>query len=261
MAMILEELRDSRHTPKVAEASDFGRRTKKGSSATKVVCAYDLRSMADTRHPWDSGGVTITPNKHQMNILAFPTDSATDAELIQRWLNHRDQAAARALHSRYEANVQSIASRHAFSQDEIDDACQLVWQSIFAALPRFDATRPFAHWLRHIARCLCMRHAGQTQVHASRFQAHEPEAPEFFGEEPKTQTTGADITMHRESLRLLERGMADWKPVDRQILRLIRLENADAGEVSRRLGISENALRIRLSRLTERLRELRPKCA
>lgn len=130
---------------------------------------------------------------------------------------------------------------------EAEDAAQETFVRAWQSLPRFDPRRSFGPWLRGIAANVCLQALRRRGVHGRRQTSLEerpvdPPAPE-----------------QPESSPLADRAVAALRELDdtyRLPLVLFYLEEASVADVAAALGVSEGAVRVRLHRGREKLREL-----
>lgn len=129
---------------------------------------------------------------------------------------------------------------------EAEDAAQETFVRAWQSLPRFDTRRSFGPWLRGIAANVCLQALRRRGAHARRQTSLEerpvdPAAPEEVEASPL-----ADRAV--EALRELDETY-------RLPLTLFYLEDASVADVAAALGVSEGAVRVRLHRGREKLRE------
>lgn len=83
-------------------------------------------------------------------MAVMDLESCEDGDLAALALAGQ-QAAYRALLDRHRDRVLRIARHHCGDDDAALDITQQTFISAFAALPRYDRARPFAHWIARIA--------------------------------------------------------------------------------------------------------------
>lgn len=81
-------------------------------------------------------------------------------ELVQAWLGRGDEYAATELYRRMQPLARAVAAGFPALRSELDDAVQQIVIRAFAALPRFDRTRPLGPWLRTLALRHCLNRRG-----------------------------------------------------------------------------------------------------
>lgn len=178
--------------------------------------------------------------------------ACTDGELIALALGGR-QAAYRALMDRHRAVAFRLARHHCGNDDDAIEITQQSFIAAFAALGRFDSSRPFAHWLARIT------------LNKSRDRARRRKVRQFFSFAlPIEEAHGI-----AEASPGAERQVADREELDRamssigtlplklkEVLLLRTIEGLSQAEVAEVLKISEKAVETRLRRARARLREV-----
>lgn len=141
--------------------------------------------------------------------------------------------------------VLKIAASYAREREDRADLAQEIALQLWRAWPGYDATRPFSTWMYRVALNVAITH---------RRRAHAAPVHEALDAELDTLAGARDVDHEaREQLALVERAMAALGPLDRALL-LLHLEglpHAQCGEV---LGLTENNVAVRLSRIRQHLR-------
>jgi RNA polymerase sigma factor (sigma-70 family) len=178
--------------------------------------------------------------------LAAPADS--DAALLARWLERRDESAFAALVARHGPMVLSVCRRVLGDEHTAEDAFQatfLVLARKASALRRPEALPSF---LFGVALRLARKSRGS--LRRWMVQTH-PDVPEPADPHPHP----LDALTGRELLALLDEEVARLPEVYRLPLLLCVMQGRTVEEAERLLGWSNGSLRGRLARGREKLRE------
>jgi RNA polymerase sigma-70 factor, ECF subfamily len=105
-------------------------------------------------------------------------DADRDAQDARR-AQAGDRDAFAALVQRYVKRVHDLARRMLRDEQEAEDVTQQAFWNAWRALDRFDASRPFRHWLLRIASNLCRnRFASRRRRPADRARGGDDPAPD-----------------------------------------------------------------------------------
>jgi RNA polymerase sigma-70 factor (ECF subfamily) len=166
-----------------------------------------------------------------------------------RW--HR-QAAYRALMDRHRAAAFRLARHHCGNDDAAIDVTQQSFIAAFAALARYDGSRPFAHWLARIVINKAHDWARRRKVRQFfAFALPLDEAPEVAEPSPDAETQMAD----REELARTMTAIAALPAKLKEVLVLRTIEGLSQNEAANVLGVSEKAVETRLYRARAKLSE------
>lgn len=132
------------------------------------------------------------------------------------------------------------------SRSDAEEAAQDTFLAVFQGLPRYRLEQPFAHWLNVITlntcRMLLRRRAGETR----RRTAMERLSP------PPPQPEPRNGALRRLVVDLLDR----LDPGVRIPMLLHYVEGYTYVEIARELGLSQSAVKMRVSRGSNQLREM-----
>jgi len=156
----------------------------------------------------------------------------------------------------------AVARRLVRDEEDARDAVQEAFLSAFRSIGRFEGECRLATWLhRIVVNCCLMR---------LRTRRRHPEEP-IEDLLPKFQEDGhqvghpclfdwgdpADVLLERRQVRILVRRSIERLPETyRTVLVLREIEELDTAEVAELLGITENAVKVRLHRASQALRTL-----
>ena len=161
---------------------------------------------------------------------------------------------------RHGGRLLAVARRLMRSEEEARDALQEAFVLAFRALPKFAGQSRLSTWLHRI-----VVNAALMRLRACRSRPEEPLEPLLpaFQEDGHTvrryATWSADPEQlaGRAEVRRSVRAAIDRLPQSyRTVLVLRDLEELDTAEVAERLGVTPNAVKIRLHRARQALREL-----
>jgi RNA polymerase sigma-70 factor, ECF subfamily len=164
-----------------------------------------------------------------------------DAAAIQT-CRRGDRQAFRHLVEKYQAQAIGHAIGILGNREDALDAVQDAFIDAFQALKRFDVSRSFYPWFYVLLRNRCYK------LSASRLR-HKTESLE------QAEILEPTETMSYENVLLLERGLRQLDPEDREIITLKHLDGLSYEELSERLGIPAGTIMSRLFHARSRLRQ------
>lgn len=171
-----------------------------------------------------------------------------------------DDRAYESLVSEHGGRMLAVARRLLRDDEEARDAVQEAFVLAFRGLPRFAGQSRLSTWLHRIVVNASLMRLRSRRAHPE--ESIEPLLPTFLEDGHSSATYGewpesADRLLERAEVRERVRASIDRLPVTYRTVLLLRdLEELDTGEVARALGISANAVKIRLHRARQALREL-----
>jgi len=193
-----------------------------------------------------------------VEISRAGTDSA-EGGLVER-LREGDHDAFEELVRTYGGRLLAVTRRILRTEEDARDALQDALLSAFRNLDRFQGGSLLSTWLHRIA-----VNAALMKLRARRRHPDEP----IEGLLPVYQEDGhhrevfsswaepVDVAMARAENRALVRRSIDMLPENHRTILLLRdIEDMDTEETARMLGISSNAVKIRLHRARQALRTL-----
>ena len=172
----------------------------------------------------------------------------SDAELLERFVGGRDEAAEAAfsaLVERHGVMVLGVCRRVLGNRDEAEDAFQATFLVLARKAAAIARREQLASWLHGVAR----RAALDARARATRQKAREKRLGAMLPVEPPDQTMASELRtiLDEELARLPER--------HRAAIVLCELEGLSRREAALRLAISEGTLSSRLARAKSRLRD------
>jgi RNA polymerase sigma-70 factor (ECF subfamily) len=165
---------------------------------------------------------------------------AGDRDLFEVLMRRHNQRVYRA--------IRSILRDEA----EVEDAMQQTYLLAYAHLGEFAGASSFATWLTRIAVNEALGRL-RKRVHLVSIDEHR-EAGED-GAMSRRNATPEESAANREAVGILERAMDRLGPMYRSVVMLRDVEQLSTGETADALGITEEAVRIRLHRARLALRE------
>lgn len=153
----------------------------------------------------------------------------------------------------------AVARRLLRNDEDARDCLQECFVQAFRALPRFEGQAKLSTWLhRIVVNAALMKLRGRR---ARPEGSIESLLPSFHEDGHSTVafrdwTPGADELLEREEVRALVRAAIDQLPESHRTVLVLRdLEELDTAEAAAALGISPNAVKIRLHRARQALRQ------
>jgi RNA polymerase sigma-70 factor (ECF subfamily) len=159
-----------------------------------------------------------------------------------------DVAAFEGLMRRYNQRVFRAARAVLGDDAEAEDAAQQAWLSIYEHLPQWDARAAFSTWALRIVVHAAIRRSG-ARGRPLPLQLVEDAAPGPAAPSPE------DEVQRRQLRALLERAVDDLPQSLRVVLVLRDIEDLSGPETAVALGLTEEAVRVRLHRARRALRE------
>ncbi|MEO8195371.1 MAG: sigma-70 family RNA polymerase sigma factor [Thermoanaerobaculia bacterium] len=184
----------------------------------------------------------------------------SDERSLLAALRAGDDRAYERLVSEHGGRMLAVARRMLRNDEEAQDALQEAFVLAFRGLPRFEGHSRLSTWLHRI-----VVNASLMKLRSRRARPEEsiePLLPTFMEDGHSTHAYGEwpevpDRVLERSEVCGLVRASIDrLPPTYRTVLLLRDIEELDTGEVAEQLGISANAVKIRLHRARQALREL-----
>ncbi len=182
----------------------------------------------------------------------------TDSELVQK-VRNGEGAAFEILLERYQALVHLVAYRQLGREDQVEDVAQEAFQKAFFKLNSLDDPARFKAWLVRITANLALDHlrqrknAGVSLDDTGAFNAAESAASSNAPARSDLQAAGDQALNNELRTQIVEAIYS--LPEDYQIPAAMRyLEEVPYREISKRMGLREEALRKRIHRANLMLR-------
>ena len=182
-----------------------------------------------------------------------------DADLVAR-LQAGDSGAFEALVRQHSMPLLRVARRILRSEEDARDAVQDAFISAYKSIGRFASSSRLSTWLhRIVVNTSLMRLRTQRRHPEEDIEAHLPRFLEDGHQvEPSVAwSEPADEMVQREEVRGIVRAAIDRLPEQYRIVLLLRdIEEMTTEETAEALGITANAVKIRLHRARQALRTL-----
>ena len=196
-----------------------------------------------------------------MNVARFPSPhpETPDEEQLLAGLRRGDDDAFELLVRTYGGRLLQVARRF-LREEDARDALQEAFLSAFKSIERFDGKAKISTWLHRIVvnAALMRLRKKSSQVEESL----EPLLPTFL-EDGHRANPGSpwpenpEETLGREELRDSVRQAIDQLPVKYRSVVLLRdIEQLSGAETGELLGLTPNAVKVRLHRARQALREI-----
>jgi RNA polymerase sigma-70 factor (ECF subfamily) len=155
-----------------------------------------------------------------------------------------DSAAATDLLAREEGALRRVIQRYVRDAATVDDVYQEVSLKVLRRLDTVREPAALRGWLFQLARNACLDHLRRCDrhTHVSQESLREHSAGGDLGRSP------SETFLSRERIEAVRRAMNKLPPSQREVLRLRVEESLDHQAISERLGISRQAVEVRLCR-------------
>jgi RNA polymerase sigma-70 factor (ECF subfamily) len=184
----------------------------------------------------------------------------SDESALLAGLRSGDQHAYENMVKRHGGRLLEVARRLLRSEEDARDALQDAFLQAFRALPRFEGQSSLGTWLHRIAVNACLMRLRSRRARPE--ESIEPLLPKFI-EDGHQETPSVDWPepcdrlLERREIREMVRQAIDKLPESYRTVLLLRdIEEMDTAEAAQALEISENAVKVRLHRARQALREL-----
>lgn len=155
-----------------------------------------------------------------------------------------DATAATELLAREEAALRRVIQRYVRDAATVDDVFQEVSLKVLRRLDTVRDPAALRGWLFQLARNACLDHLRRSDRHAqvSQESLREHSAAGDLGRNP------SENFLSLERIEAVRRAMRKLPPSQREVIRLRIEESLDHQAISERLGISRQAVEVRLCR-------------
>ena len=171
-------------------------------------------------------------------------------------VRQRDQAAARALVDHLYPLVIRIVRAHLPRRVPEEDLAQDVFLKMFTRLEQYQGTVPFPHWVSRIAVTTC--------IDQLRAQKRRPELRMADLSETEAEVLGNVLTNENDvaandamaASELVHKLLAQLKPADQLVIRLLDLEQKTIAEIAEITGWNQSLIKVRAFRARRKLQKL-----
>lgn len=200
----------------------------------------------------------LTPNTPSAPVSPGVPTVPDDDQLIAS-LRAGDDVAYETLVRAYGGRMLAVARRY-LGEEDARDAVQESFLSAFKAIDRFDGRARLSTWLHRIVVNHCLMKLRRPST--KREESIEPLLPTFLEDghraEPGVQwPANAEERLTRaESRQLVQRSISRLPEQHRTVILLRDIEELSGAEAAERLGITANAVKVRLHRARQALRTM-----
>lgn len=192
-------------------------------------------------------------NAPRTPLTALPLKQSAPALRVDLATIHRarlgDAAAFTSIVEAYYARCLRFARSMLRDADEAEDIVQEAFIRMYRALPRYEERQRFESWLFHILGNCCRNANGSAR---SRTIAHREDAD---AAETVAEPTRPDTRFDEEWGDRVRGALAEVPEHNREIFLLHHVEGFSYEEIERMTGVKRSALKMRVKRATDQLRE------
>jgi RNA polymerase sigma-70 factor (ECF subfamily) len=161
----------------------------------------------------------------------------------------KGRAALAELLERHRPRLRALALRLTRSEAEAEDVVQDTFVAVLEKLDTFRGEAAFGSWVYRVAANFALM-----RLRSARTRKNQPLE---LSEEPEAQVTAVDeVCDARLRLRAVERATEQLHAPAREVIALRAVEGLDTAQVARRLGVSEDVVKVRLHRARAALNDL-----
>ncbi len=179
--------------------------------------------------------------------MAAMAERLQEQALVEQF-RRGDDAAFDRIVERHGAEIAALANRLLAWPQDVDDVVQDVFVSAFTGLKRFRGHCRLRTWLFTITLNKCRTYRYR-RLFRRREVAIDDEA------QPCSDNTAATGVMDAERLAHVRRAVGALPPKYREVVVLRYLEGLDTDDICELLGITANAMQVRLSRAKSQLKD------
>lgn len=192
--------------------------------------------------------------------MTEPTAAVLDEQALLQGLRSRQPEAFETLVRSYSPRLLAVARRMLGSDEDARDAVQDAFLNAFRAMSRFEGQAKLSTWLHRI-----VVNASLMKLRTRRRKPEEsiePLLPAFKDNGSHTEkfshweASADQLAAQEETRRLVRDAIASLPDTYREVLMLRDIEEMNTDETARALGITPNAVKIRLHRARLALRTL-----
>ncbi|MGN6421332.1 MAG: RNA polymerase sigma factor [Pseudobacter sp.] len=171
-----------------------------------------------------------------------------EEELLLQRVADGDEIAFRELYDRYREKIYSFAVQLTKSEDKADEIVQEVFMKLWANRNSLQHVQHFSGWLHRIARNLF--------IDALRKIAREQVArKELLYLKQDSTAVSPDLLQNKELANALQQALGKLSPQQRTIFEMSRIQGMKRDEIARELKLSENTVKVHLTRALNSIRE------
>ncbi len=167
----------------------------------------------------------------------------------------RDQAASRQLVEQLYPQIIRIVRSHLPRRVAEEDLSQEIFLKMFTRLDQYQGAVPFPHWVSRIAVTTCI---DQLRAQKRRPEFRWADLPEEQANMLDNVVTDQRDTAPGEALaarELVEKLLAQLKPEDQMVVRMLDLEQKSLAEISAITGWNQTLIKVRAFRARRKLQK------
>jgi RNA polymerase sigma-70 factor (ECF subfamily) len=177
------------------------------------------------------------------NIYHLPeTIQETTNQLLEKETERRFEQQVKA----HELMIHKICRMYAYTAADREDLFQDIVVQLWQAFPTFRGEAKFSTWLYRVAINTAMTRARKKKASVSYVD------PDVI---PTNQGEDASAQVEIEKLQILHEAISRLNEVERAVL-MLYLEERSYEEMEEVLGMTQNALRVKISRIKDKLRQI-----
>ncbi len=186
-------------------------------------------------------------------------DQKTEAEIVVRVLKGDRQAYA-LLVEEYKSPIYNLAYRMTNHAADAEDLAQETFLRSFRELSRFDTKRRFYTWIYTISLNIIRNHLKQTNRKIDfRINDVSPERSSFEAQKAFSNNVDDADELNKQRERQLESCLRKLSPELREMLVMRFYQKLSFEEISEITGFSQSAVKMRVYRGLEKLKEMMQK--
>ncbi len=178
-----------------------------------------------------------------------------DFKLIEAF-RKGDEKAFEEIVRRYQRQVANIIYLTLGNREEVDDLSQEVFVRVFRSLTRFEFDSSLYSWIYRIAVNLCIDEIRKKRIRKLIPLDFLTEKKLESEKRSKETATGADELLQKEKKEIIRAALGQLSPIHRTVILLREYQDLSYGEIAKTLRISPQAVKSRIFRAREELREL-----
>lgn len=178
-----------------------------------------------------------------------------DFKLIEAF-RKGDEKAFEEIVRRYQRQVANIIYLTLGNREEVDDLSQEVFVRVFRSLDRFEFDSSLYSWIYRIAVNLCIDEIRKKKIRKLIPLDFLTERKLETEKHSKETATGSDELLQKEKKEIIRSALDKLSPIHRAVILLREYQDLSYGEIAKTLHISPQAVKSRIFRAREELREL-----
>jgi RNA polymerase sigma factor (sigma-70 family) len=175
-------------------------------------------------------------------------ESIDDERLVEQF-NRGDESAFDKIVEQYSSDIAALANRLLGWSGEVEDVTQDIFLAAFLGLKKFRCESSIKTWLFTITVNKCRSYRYKRMLHRRRIQQAADTADSV------SAGTADNKPMEAETFERIRHAVEALPAKYREPVVLRYLQELPTDQISRILGISKNALQVRLNRARARLKE------